>query len=72
MPLHENPIPTPVRIGVGGKALEADFCVDALQEALGQGRPEVFHTDQSLPPRRRTGEASSPAESSPKSFSDAG
>ena len=26
--------------------LEADFCVDALQEALGRGRPEVFNTDQ--------------------------
>ena len=26
--------------------LEADFCVDALQEALGQGRPQVFNTDQ--------------------------
>ena len=27
-------------------ALEADFCVDALDEALGQGGPEVFNTDQ--------------------------
>ena len=26
--------------------LEADFCVDALTEALGQGRPQVFNTDQ--------------------------
>ena len=26
--------------------LEAGFCVDALQEALGQGWPEVFNTDQ--------------------------
>ena len=26
--------------------LEAGFCVDALQEALGQGRPQVFNTDQ--------------------------
>ena len=26
--------------------LEADFCVEALQEALGQGRPQVFNTDQ--------------------------
>ena len=25
--------------------LEADFCVDALKEALGQGQPEVFNTD---------------------------
>ena len=27
-------------------SLEADFCVDALKEALGQGRPEIFKTDQ--------------------------
>ncbi len=26
--------------------LEADFCVDALKEALEQGQPEVFNTDQ--------------------------
>ena len=26
--------------------MDADFCVDALQEALGQGQPEVFNTDQ--------------------------
>ena len=26
--------------------LEADFYVDALTEALGQGRPQVFNTDQ--------------------------
>ena len=26
--------------------LEADFCVEALQEALGRGRPEIFNTDQ--------------------------
>ena len=26
--------------------LEADFCADALQEALVQGRPQVFNTDQ--------------------------
>ena len=26
--------------------LEADFCVDALRDALGQGQPEVFNTDQ--------------------------
>ena len=40
--------------------LEADFCIKALQEALGQGQPEVFNTDQSLPLRRQ-GVASSPA-----------
>ena len=26
--------------------LEADFCVEALTEALARGRPEVFNTDQ--------------------------
>ena len=26
--------------------LEADFCVDALKEVLGQGQPAVFNTDQ--------------------------
>ena len=26
--------------------LEAHFCVHALQEALGQGQPEIFNTDQ--------------------------
>ena len=26
--------------------LEADFCVGALKEALGQGSPEIFNTDQ--------------------------
>ena len=26
--------------------LDADFCVEALKEALGKGRPEVFNTDQ--------------------------
>ena len=26
--------------------LEADFCIEALQEALGQGQPKVFNTDQ--------------------------
>ena len=26
--------------------MEADFCVDALREALGQGQPEIFNTDQ--------------------------
>lgn len=29
--------------------LDADFCVDALEEALSQGKPEIFNTDQSLP-----------------------
>ncbi len=26
--------------------LEAGFCVEALTEALGRGRPETFNTDQ--------------------------
>ena len=26
--------------------LDADFCVDALEEALSKGKPEVFNTDQ--------------------------
>ena len=26
--------------------LEADFCIDALREALGKGQPEIFNTDQ--------------------------
>ena len=26
--------------------LEADFCIDALKEALSKGQPEVFNTDQ--------------------------
>ena len=25
---------------------DADFCVEALEEALSQGRPEIFNTDQ--------------------------
>ena len=26
--------------------LDANFCLKALEEALGKGRPEVFNTDQ--------------------------
>ena len=26
--------------------MDADFCVEALEEALGKGKPEVFNTDQ--------------------------
>ena len=26
--------------------MDVDFCVEALAEALGKGRPEVFNTDQ--------------------------
>ena len=29
-------------------SLEADFCLQALQEALGQGTPEIFNTDQGV------------------------
>src|SRR5437899_8718742 len=44
--------------------LGADFCVEALEEALARyGRPEIFNTDQSLPSRKR-GAASYPATSS--------
>jgi putative transposase len=45
--------------------LGAEFCVEALEEALSQySRPEIFNTDQSLPSRKR-GAASSPAMISP-------
>ena len=37
--------------------LEAGFCAEALEDALGKGQPGVFNTDQSLP-QRRLGEAS--------------
>jgi putative transposase len=41
--------------------LEADFCVEALRDAMHRyGQPEIFNTDQSLP-RRRPGACSSPA-----------
>ena len=33
--------------------LDADFCIDALQEALGQGQPEVFNSDQGRPVHQR-------------------
>jgi putative transposase len=47
--------------------LGADFCVEALEEAVARfGRPEIFNTDQSLP-QRRLGAASSLARSSPAS-----
>jgi putative transposase len=45
--------------------LDADFCVEALEEALSRyGRPEIFNTDQSLP-SRKWGAASSRAAISP-------
>ena len=34
--------------------LDADFCVEALEDALGKGKPEVFNTDQGS---QSTGEA---------------
>jgi putative transposase len=47
--------------------LEPEFCVAALEEALARhGKPEIFNTDQGLPPRRR-GAASSPLWPSPRS-----
>ena len=49
--------------------LGAEFCVEALEEALSQyGRPAIFNTDQSLP-QRRLGAASSPATISPAPWS---
>jgi putative transposase len=45
--------------------LEVAFCLDALEAALVRyGKPAIFNTDQSLPPRRR-GEANSPVLTSP-------
>jgi hypothetical protein len=45
--------------------LGAEFCVDAIEEALARhGRPEIFNTNQSLP-QRRLGAASLPATASP-------
>lgn len=33
--------------GTRPNTMEADFCIDALQEALARfGRPEIFNTDQ--------------------------
>jgi putative transposase len=29
-------------------SLDSDFCVDALEEALARGRPEIFNTDQGV------------------------
>jgi putative transposase len=51
--------------------LGADFCVEALEEALAHyGGPEIFNTDQSLP-QRRLGVASSPATTLPACSSEA-
>jgi transposase InsO family protein len=52
--------------------LGAEFCVEALEEALARyGQPEIFNTDQSLP-HRRLGAASSPATTSPVPSSGTG
>ena len=49
--------------------LAAEFCVEALEEALARyGRPEIFNTDQSLP-QRRLGVANSPMTTSPAHWS---
>ena len=47
LPGGHHGLAQPVRGGMAAvQTLEADFCVDALQEALSQGRPQVFNTDQ--------------------------
>ena len=28
--------------------LDSSFCIEALEEALGQGKPEIFNTDQGV------------------------
>ena len=35
----------------GGRSntLEVEFCVEALEDALGKAKPEIFNTGQSLP-----------------------
>ena len=41
--------------------LGADFCVEAVEEALAHyGNPEIFNTDQSLPQRRLGANADRP------------
>jgi putative transposase len=36
--------------------MEADFCVEAVQEAMAKhGRPEIFNTDQGVHQRRVSG-----------------
>ena len=29
--------------------LDVDLCMEALEEAIGKAKPEIFNTDQSLP-----------------------
>jgi len=43
-----------VRIGLASNTLDADFCVEVLEEALSKGKPVVFNTDQG---NQFTGEA---------------
>ena len=33
-------------MGSPSNTLEVDFCVEALEEALSKGKPEIFNTDQ--------------------------
>src|SRR5258708_25062805 len=33
--------------------LDASFCIEALEDALSQGQPEIFNTDQGQPVHRR-------------------
>ena len=47
LPAGHHGLAQPVRGGLEiVNTLESDFCVDALKEALGQGQPKVFNTDQ--------------------------
>ena len=51
LPGGHHGLAQPVRGGLApvqhlGGGLEADFCVEALQEALGRGRPGISNTDQ--------------------------
>ena len=47
LPGGSHGLAQPVRGGLAAvHTLEAGFCAEALEEALGQGQPEVFNTDQ--------------------------
>jgi len=52
--------------------LEASFCVEALQEALGQGHPEIFNTDQVVSSPTTTSPACLLATGSPSAWTGAG
>jgi len=51
--------------------LEASFCVEALQEALGQGHPEIFNTDQVVSSPTTTSPACLLAAGSPSAWTGA-